>query len=135
MLKKFLIFLGAALIFFGFGLLSNGLLVINQDGVYTEFKEGGGVCVYENNEKPLLDRTNGYTRLDVDGGETEANRGVKDLSAKILWSEKVGDITIMYCYSPFLPKYETVHDKKVNVMVAISGGKVSFGYPLLKGSY
>lgn len=132
-MKKFVLFLGLVMLLCGIRLSDNGLLSVSADGVFTVYGEGGEVTVYK--EKPVLDRFGGYTRLDISGDMAEAERGLRELGAKILWEEQVGDITVLYAYAPTVNKFETVKGRRVNVMVAVRGGSVAFGMPLLKGSY
>ncbi len=133
-MKKFILFIGIALLFSGFRLWDNGLLSISADGTFTVYDRGGIETVYD--KKPILDRFGAYTRLDVSGGIAEAEKGLKELGAKVLWEERLDDVTIIYAYAPTVRKYEKVAGKRVNVMVAVRGEeRVSFGMPLLKGSY
>lgn len=135
MIKKFVCLLGIAALLLGAGFSDNGLLSVEADGVFTVFGKNGAVTVYSRQNRPALDRFGCYTRLDISGGMAEAEKGIKDLTAEILWTETVGDITVIYAYSPLIRKFETVRNKRVNVMAAVRDGNVSFGCPLLKGSY
>lgn len=132
-MKKFVLFIGLVLLFSGMRLYDNGLLSVSADGKYTVYGKNGAETVYE--KKPILDRFDAYTRLDIAGGRAEAEKGLKELNAKILWEERIGNITILYAYAPTINRSETVKDRRVNVMVAVTDAGVAFGSPLLKGSY
>lgn len=132
-MKKFIFFLGLCLLFAGIRLSDNGLLSISSDGKFTVYGAGGAETVYES--KPLLDRFDGYTRLDVCGGRETADKSLRELGAKLLWEEEVDGVTVLYAYSPLIRKYETVHGERVNIMAAVKNDSVALGCPLLKGSY
>lgn len=132
-MKKFVLFLGFVLLFSGLRLYDNGLLSVSADGVYTVYGAGGAETVYE--KKPLFDRFNAYTRLDIAGGRAEAEKGLKELGATVLWEERVDGVTVLYAYAPTVNIFETVKGRRINVMVAVNGSGVAFGMPLLKGSY
>lgn len=134
MKKKLCIFIGIFALLAGLRLCDNGLLGIEQEGRFTVFTHGAE-AVYEIENRPVLDRFNGYTRLDTYGGTDRALQGLKDIGAKILWTENAEGIIIIYAYSPYINKYEIVHGKKVNVMTALNDGHIAYGCPLLKGSY
>lgn len=134
-MKKFVIFIGIVCILVGARFADNGLLNIRFGGNYTEFFDGGYERVYSQDNRPILNKFDGYTRLDIVGGVNEAKLGLDDLNAKTLWQEEFDNIIVIYAYTKDINKYEYVHGKKVNVMVAVNNNAVSFGCPLLKGSY
>ena len=132
-MKKFILFLGLCLLFAGIRLSDNGLLSVNADGKFTVYGAGGVETTYE--QKPLLDRFSGYTRLDICGDRETAYECLLSLGATLLWEETVDEIVVIYAYSPFIRKYETVKGQRVNIMAAVSDKTVALGCPLLKGSY
>lgn len=134
-MKKLIAFLGIAALFMALRFYDNGLLSIGQSGRLTVFSANGVETVYDAENRPFLYRLNNYHRLDVYGNADTAKAGLKDLSAKIIKTEKIDNLEIIYAYSPYVNFYETVANEKINVMVAVGGGKVVYGSPLIKGSY
>lgn len=135
--KRFLLLIGAALVIAGMRLLDNGVLSSGLSGVYTVYS-GGVETVYTGSDVPFLENVKRYeyTRLDTDGSFKEAEYALKNLSAKELWREEVEGITVIYAYSPYISRYETIKGRRVNIMTAIRPcGKLAIGCPLLKGSY
>ncbi|MCL2375154.1 MAG: hypothetical protein FWC82_01315 [Firmicutes bacterium] len=78
---------------------------------------------------------NGAVRLSFEGGKEEMLQGLEDLYAAVLWKENFGDLIIFYAYSSRIRDFHMVLDRRINVMVALRDGKVSFGIPLLGGSF
>ncbi len=134
-MKKLIAFLGIAAMLLGLRLFDNGLLNINQRGTFTVFSRGGAETVYNDGQAPILYRSSGYSRLDVYGDYADALSALKDLGAKMIRKEQVGELTVIYAYSPYINRYEKLSFGKVNVMAAVGGGKVVYGSPLIKGSY
>lgn len=128
-MRKFVALFGILLLVMGFRLYNNGLLNCGYSG---ELSYG----TFDTKEfvfSPLL--IEGPHRLDIEGDENTALSVIKNLSGRLLWSEKCGDIKIYYAYSPRLCEPIRIHDKEINLMVAVSENKVSVGTPLLYGSY
>ena len=96
------------------------------DGTYTAFSD---------NDEPLYTSiSKGYERVDVMDG-TNVDEIINKLNAKIIKTERVGDITIIYAYSPYLLKSVRLFDETINVMIATTPSSVVVGSPLIKGSY
>ena len=56
-------------------------------------------------------------------------------NAKVVFTEKVDNVTCIYAYSPKV-KYSTiVNGKKVNLHLAFNGDEVTLGTPLIYGGY
>jgi hypothetical protein len=132
--KKLLICLTVAAFLVGLRFLDNGLLRIRARGVYTEYGTGTE-AVFSEESRPVF-ASGGYARLDIKGGGlADVLRGLRDLSAGVLWEERLDGIHILYAYSPDISVYEKVLGQKVNVMAVVNGEGAAFGCPLLKGSY
>lgn len=75
-------------------------------------------------------------RFDFFGDEECALEAVKNLGGKVLYSEKLDcGVTVFYAYTTRAYDSVSLGGKKVNIMVAVSDGKVSVGIPMLEGSY
>lgn len=96
------------------------------EGTYTAFSD--------NDEQIYTSISKGYERVDVGNG-TNASEIIRKLKARIIKTEKVGDITIIYAYSPCLLKSVRLFDENVNVMIATTPSSVVVGSPLIKGGY
>lgn len=134
-MKKLIVFFGIVAMLLGLRFFDNGVLSVNQSGKFTVYGENGAETVYCEEERPLLYRLNEYNRLDVSGDYETAMSGLKDLSAKLIRTENVEELIILYAYSPYINNYVSVFSEKVNVMIAIGSGKVVYGSPLIKGSF
>ena len=121
--------LGALLLTMGLRLYNNGLLNCGYKGELSH----GDLDPVPLTDAPIL--IDGPHRIDLCGDESVALSIVENLSGKLLWVEQCDGIEIFYAYSPRLGDPETVHGKKVNLMIASSDGRVSAGTPLLYGSY
>lgn len=126
-MRRFIALFGVMLLVIGIRLYNNGLLNCGYSGVISKGEFDTEVIAM-----PLL--IDGPHRIDVEGDITTALRIIENLDGKLLLSEEVGEVTILYAYSPRLIDPVSVHGKKVNLMIAISD-KVSAGTPLLYGSY
>ncbi len=127
-MKRFLILIGVLSIALGVRLYNNGLIGSDMDGTWSR----GDYDVTEI-EKPLL--ISGPHRLDLQGDRFTAKEIMSSLCAKELLCEQVDDIIIYYAYSVRLLSPVTVHGYRVNLMIAVSDGKVVAGTPLIYGSY
>lgn len=128
-MRKFVVLLGILLLVMGFRLYNNGLLNCGYSGKLSY----GTFDTKEIESSPFL--IDGPHRLDIEGDENTALSVIANLSGRLLWSEKCGEIKIYYAYSPRLCKPIKIHDKEINLMIAVSDNKVSMGTPLLFGSY
>ena len=75
----------------------------------------------------------GYERVDVQGNNVQDV--IEKLKCKIIKIEQIEDITIYYCYSPFILKSVYLFNNDINIMIARTGSKVVVGSPLIKGSF
>lgn len=75
----------------------------------------------------------GYERVDL--SNSSAQEVISKLKCKIIKIEHVEDITIYYCYSPFLLKSVYLFNNDINIMIAQTNDKVVAGSPLIKGSF
>jgi len=135
-MKKFFIFLGISCLIAGVSLFGNSLLMINKDGTFSVFDRYDNVKIYS--ELPLLYRYQHeeyFTRFDTFGNINDTQEILRSLGANELFREQVGDIVIIYAYSPLITKFERVHSHRVNVMIAVREERISVGSPLLKGSF
>lgn len=128
-MKRFCAFLGVACIMLSFVALRLRFCRLNVflDGTYSTFSD--------NDTQISLSISKGYERVDLrkhDGSEQEV---LKKLKAKTVKKENVGDILIIYAYSPCLLKGVRLFGSTVNVMIAVTESAVVVGSPLIKGSF
>lgn len=112
----------------------NGLINFTRDGqAYYCYDK------FDNEEKrdeiPLLNARGKYEKVELIGGVKRARKLIEDMRVTIVKREKVDNIEIIYGLSPFLDTNTTTTFGTINIMMAISGEKLSVGTPLLKGSY
>ena len=110
--------------------MSNGMMSLSpKDGIYSIFINGRQIYY---DRLPFLSPANAEAeRWDFDG---DAYAELRKLGGKIIKTETVCGIKIIYAYSPYLLKFEELSCGKVNLMAAINETS-SIGYPLLCGSY
>lgn len=65
----------------------------------------------------------------------DVNKILSKLNVSKLKEEKVGDIYIVYGYSPNIKKSIDVDDQKINIQIALSDKKITVGTPLILGGY
>ncbi len=123
------IFLFALLVALRF--FCNGLLFF-KTGEYSFFSHSDEQIYLSS---PTFNALGRYERIDFCGGEEEAEELLRKAHAVIKKRERIENIVIIYAYSPLILGNETVNGTKVNLMIALSGGKVAVGSPLIKGSF
>lgn len=75
-------------------------------------------------------------RYDFAGDETCAKAAIENLCGNVLWQEEWEDgLTVYYAYSGRIYRSVALSGQDINLMVAVRGGKVSIGSPMLEGSY
>lgn len=131
-IKRALLFLGAALVAVGLRIYAPGLAGL-IGGEYTAFDRYDREINYD--ERPRIAAFSAYERLDLTGGEAAANGVIAALGARVLAVEKVGEITVYYARSNRIMRCENTRQGRVNVMIAVSGERVTVGSPLIKGSF
>ena len=127
------LFVAVALVLVGLRLACGGLCAFVDGGSYTAYLDGDVELRYD--EKPLVGVRGAYERIDTCGGEAEAADLLHKLAATGVRTEAVGEITIIYAFSPLLPQSVVLKGERVNVMIALSHNKMTIGSPLIKGSY
>ena len=127
------LFMAAATLLAGVRIACGGLCSFVREGRYTAYLSGDEELKLET--VPLLGVRGAYERVDTYGGREDADELLERLSAKDVRTENIGDVTVIYAFSPFLPQSVTVLGERTNVMIALSRGKMVVGYPLIKGSY
>lgn len=96
------------------------------DGTYSAFSY---------NDIPIsLSISKGYERVELDC-ETNIDNVLQKLRAIIIKKESIGDISIIYAYSPALLKSVELFGERVNLMIARTSSSVVVGSPLIKGSF
>lgn len=74
----------------------------------------------------------GSYRVDFDGDEDELYAALDRINARVVRSERVDDLLIVYAYSP---RVAASVKADYNIMAACRAGRVSIGAPVLEGSY
>lgn len=131
--KRIVAFIATVFMFVGLRLSDNGLAGFIQDGSYTVFDRYDRAVTYDT--VPVLCRRGVYERIDVAGSEKDAYALLTRMNASVLETEKIEGITIIYAFCPRLSSSAETGFGKVNVMIALSNGKMTVGSPLIKGSY
>ena len=131
--KRIVVFIAVALILVGIRFADNGLCGFIREGSYTVYDKYDRCVTFA--EVPVLNVRGVYERVDLTGTSADAEALLNRMNAKILKKEKVEDITVIYAYSPVLSSSALFSRGKVNVMSALSKGRMAVGSPLLKGSY
>ncbi len=57
------------------------------------------------------------------------------LGAKILFCEKIENVTCYFAYTPRVKNYVTLYGHRVNIQIAVSENRSKIGSPLIFGSY
>lgn len=127
------LFVAVALILAGLRLACGGLCSFVREGSYTAYVDGDAELRYD--EVPFCGVRGAYERIDTYGGEEKAEDILEKLAATRARTETVGDITVIYAFSPLLPQSVTLKGERTNVMIALTCGKLVIGSPLIKGSY
>lgn len=70
-----------------------------------------------------------------DGDLNDVDKIVNRLQAKVVSCQQLDDLLVLCCASPVLKGGVTLDGKRVNVQIALCGGTVTVGYPLILGDY
>ncbi len=70
-----------------------------------------------------------------DGNEQDAEFVISRLNAQIISVQQLDGLYVACLYSPRLRGGIVIDGKLVNVQIALSGGTVTVGYPLILGEY
>lgn len=136
-MRRFVVCLAVFALLLGLRLSDNGILGSGYKGQYSVWQKGGAVTTYAEEDLPFLTPFSAYaTRLDFDGAKSDAFEAIKNMGGAIKWTEALTEnLLVIYAYTPRILKSKTVNNVKINIMVAISGDKISMGSPILRGSY
>lgn len=132
-IKRVVIFIAVVFLLIGYRLSDNGLLSYYSSGDYTVFDKYDNSVTY--GTPPLLNKRGCYERLDFNGSDRDVKDFIKKAEGKVVFVEQVGDVKIYYAYSRAISGYSELAFGRVNIMIAQSGGKITVGSPLIKGSY
>lgn len=128
-----ILFIAVALVLTGLRFACGGLCSFVRDGSYTAYLDGDAELRYS--EVPILGVRGVYERIDTYGGKEKATEILDRLAATGIRTETIGDVTVIYAFSPLLPQSVTLKGERTNVMIALTRGKLVIGSPLIKGSY
>ena len=132
-IKRLILLFAIAFITVGVRLSDNGLCSLGIDGRYSYYSTVDEVTVLD--EAPLFSPRGEYERIDLSGGVEDANRIISRANAVVKAKESFDGLTVIYAYTTRISNFVTVGGERVNLMIAISDGRVAVGSPLLKGSY
>ncbi len=95
---------------------------------------GGKYTAFDKNDEEIsVSISKGYERADISGDTVKSV--IETLKARIIKTENVGDITVIYAYSPMILKSVKLHGVTINLMIAKTSDRTVVGSPLIKGSY
>ena len=143
-MKRFVCIIGVMLVLLGVRLGDNGLhgLAVSGDAVFSVYRSGGATEVMPYGEVPLLSRwgvTGGYLaqRIDFKGEIGCVADILRQLGAREVRREYLngGELTVIYAISRRLRRRTSEQWGEFNVMIAVRGGRVAVGYPVLIGSF
>lgn len=69
------------------------------------------------------------------GTKNDALNFLGQYNHKVVFSEIVDDIVVIYAYSPQIDNYVFVNNEKVNLQLAFNNGKITVGTPMILGSF
>jgi hypothetical protein len=107
------------------------------------FKNGGGYIVvcdltdYKTVGKQLSNATVSGVAISRRGDADAALDILNGLGADVVLKDELYEYGIIcfYGYSKRLKNYINADGKKINIQIAVSGGKMTAGYPIILGSY
>jgi len=65
----------------------------------------------------------------------EINTALKTLKAKVVKTEHLNNITIIYAYTPLINTSLIEKNKQINLQIAINNEYTTIGWPLILGSF
>lgn len=69
------------------------------------------------------------------GTKNVALNFLNQFNHRVVFSEIVDDIIVIYAYSPQIDNYVFVNNEKVNLQLAYNKGKITVGTPMILGSF
>ncbi|MBR2971233.1 MAG: hypothetical protein IKC48_05525 [Clostridia bacterium] len=128
-MRRLVALFGVCLLVIGIRLYNNGLLCCGYEG-----KISVGEYDPIRIEAPLL--IDGAHRIDIDGADFAVAEDIIDnLCGRVVHSEVVDGVQILYAYCLRLGEPIVVFGQRVNLMIAVKDNGVAAGTPLLYGSY
>lgn len=76
-----------------------------------------------------------YFEVRFNGDRNVINNIILDLGINPKFSEKVGEISVTYGYSPYFNKCCQVANQKINFQIAVRGSQITIGYPMIYTSF
>lgn len=70
-----------------------------------------------------------------EGNAEDVDAIINRLQATVVSCQQLGDMYVFCCESPRLQGGVTIDGNRVNVQIALNGGAVTVGYPLILGDY
>ena len=132
-IKRLVLLVAITFIAVGVRLYDNGLCSFIREGEYSVYSATDEVTEFS--EVPMLNKRGAYERIDLKGGERDIKALLERMNATIIKEERFEDITVVYAFCPRISNFVEVEGAKVNIMIALSNGKMTVGSPLIKGSY
>ena len=112
---------------------------------FSDYFDYGELTVYRQSdgENEILPNITTYINNQKILGESiyfenvEVGKIIQDLSAKLLFSEELIDenLTILYCYSPNIPKTAIVKGQEINLQIATGENYTVVGWPMILGGF
>lgn len=130
-IKRALMFAGAAMILAGARLYYCGPGGLVRGGTHTLFDGFDREVVLS---EPLVFPRARFERLDLTGTAADAESLLERADAVERGRERIDDLIIIYAYSPRLTECALTAYGRVNLTVAVRGGRMTVGCPLIKGS-
>ena len=76
-----------------------------------------------------------YFEVRFKGDENVISKIALDLRISYKFTERVGEISVIYGYSPFFDKCCQVDNQKINFQIAVRGSQITIGYPMIYTSF
>ena len=76
-----------------------------------------------------------YFEVRFKGDENVISKIALDLRISYKFTERVGEVSVAYGYSPFFDKCCQVGNLKINFQIAVRGSQITIGYPMIYTSF
>ena len=80
----------------------------------------------------VVGESKGYS---VENADEFVSATLKTMQAEVLFFEEVGGVKSYYCYSPRIGGTTVLYGEPINLHIAVKGGSVKIGSPVIFGGY
>ena len=138
MLKKFCYILAVALTLISLSYQSAKPLFLgyaeNFEVYLGDSSSVSKILTVSKSDYPFINNLKGES-VEIYRNDFDVDEFFNDYNAKIIFTERVGEIVSYYGYSKDVKYKKIINERAINLHVAVDGEKVKIGSPIIFGSF